>query len=754
MNNFLLGLVLCSGLMSTCTAKASGIWTQTTHDQAPQKLQLIHPEQYRVYLLDENPLKLKLWNLSSLPAQGEIISIPMPDGTMRDFNVWETSMMPQSLADKYPMIKTFTATALDNPTTSAKIDFTAYGFHAMVYDGDNTCFVDPYDNFHDGYYISYYKRDLKADERNRMMCSTGDEYSTPDNGHDQALKTINGYELRTYDLALGCSSQYANAVTFPTTPTKPTVLSKMTTTMNRVNGIYEREFSLTMKFVSNTDQLIFITSSGDPYFANNNNGPGLLTANQIQCTSIIGNEHYDIGHVFSTGSGGIATLGCVCSTTKKAQGTTGRPDPVGDAFDVDYVAHEMGHQFGSQHTFNNNQNGSCAGTNAVASMAYEPGSGSTIMAYAGICSPDNVQAHSDPYFHRASIEKILQKITGSGNCATRTPTSNKLVKYDPATVTLYNIPYLTPFELGAPIATDSVGDSVILYSWEEDDLSSADFGKTFATTTVGPIFRSYNPTAASNTRVFPRMSSVLVGNLNFNYEKAPTVARTMKFKCIYRNIRNNMGCVTIPDETITVKAVTTGTGSGFKVTSQSTGGVVYDGGSTQTITWTVLNTTAPPISTDKVDIYMSDNGGTAWRYFVGTFPNTGSASVTIPNPHSDVLAARIKVQGHNNVFFNVNTSIFKVNFNSSLPPSPDGVDEVAKQDEINVFPVPAKDLLNISTEHEMNVSAINAIGQKVWQGSVVGNTSVDVSTWSAGIYYLQLTNASNGRRTVKQVIIQ
>jgi hypothetical protein len=763
MKKLFLRLAICAGLVSPLFSNASEVWKEVNQNRAPKELQLIHPDQFRLYTLDETTLGLQFNNLPSDPNSAEIVTLPMPDGSSRDFRVWATPMMPESLANQYPDIKTYTASAVDDETVTAKLDFTLYGFHAMVYDGENTYYIDPFDNFHDGYYLAYYKKDLTRPADQRMICKQhgidefgpgGEPMLTSQTDLPKlANKTINGYSLRTYRLALACSSQYATASTGLPSPTKAQVLSKMTTSMNRVNGIYEREFSITMVFAAGEDAVIFVTSAGDPYFGINNNSPACLTTNVDRCNILIGYPNYDIGHVFTTGSGGQASLGCVCGFSK-AQGTTGQPSPVGDGFDVDYVAHEMGHQFGATHTFNNGIHGSCGGGNAESTSAYEPGSGSTILAYAGICSPDNVQAHSDPYFHRKSVEQVIALVNSSANCSANTPTGNKLVKYDAFSPTSYNIPYLTPFELTAPVAVDSAGDSVILYAWEEADLNAADFGKTFATTTLGPIFRSINP-SKSNTRVFPKIASVLIGNLNTAYEKAPTVARDMKFKCIYRNIRNNKGCVTIPDEVITVSAKTTGTGAGFKVTSQSSPGDVYTGGSTQTVTWTVLNTDVAPISTANVDIWMSQNGGTTYQYFVGTFPNNGSASITVPNPASNTSTARFKVKGNGNVFFNVNSANFTVQNNPSLPISYNGASTVsAPANDIKVFPVPATDLLHISATMATTASICNIVGQQVWQGNIRSATEINISAWARGLYYVRFVDAATGLQTVKQVVVQ
>lgn len=751
-------VALMAAALLPASTFASQAWKETDASRAPREVQLIKPDAYRVYTLDEIALRAQLQNLSSDPQYAEVISLPMPDGSMRDFRVWATPMMPQELAGQYTQITTYTAVAVDDQRVGAKLDFTLYGFHAMVFDGQEVAFIDPYDNFRDGYYISYYKKDLNRSDKERMHCELGEDnpggeafFLSQSGLPGLAAKTLNGYSLRTYRLALSCSSQYAIAATGVSSPTVAQVLSKMTTTMNRVNGVFERELSITMKFVANQNDLINTSSSGDPFFAMNSNASSCLSQNKTECNTIIGSGNYDIGHVFTTGAGGLATLGCVC-TNNKAQGVTGSPSPTGDAFDIDFVAHEMGHQYGATHTFNNGSDGSCAGGNRESATAYEPGSGSTIMAYAGICAPDNVQSRSDAYFHRASLDQIIARVSGSGNCSANTPTGNKYVGYTPMSTTSWSIPYLTPFELIAPAAIDSAADSVVLYCWEENDQTSS--GATWAaTTTVGPIFRSIAPTT-SNVRVFPKMSLVLAGNLSSGYEKAPTVARTLRFKLTYRNIRNNKGSITIPDEVVTLNAVTTGSGAGFKVTSQSTTGITYAGASTQTITWDVLNTATAPIGAANVDIWMSNNGGTAFQYFVGTFPNTGSASVTVPNPATNVTAARFKVKGAGNVFFNVNKTSFAVTNNPTAPVTPTGVAEMPALRTTKIFPVPATDVLHVDAAQEGQVAVINTLGQQVWQGNSAEAVNIGVAQWARGVYFVRLTGVAGNVLETHQVTLR
>ncbi len=755
-------------------ASATTYWQQVDAGRAPKELQRIHPTNFKVYTMNESLLKLQMWSLSENPDEGMIITLPMPNGSMRDFKVWHNPMLPAELSQKYPDIRTFTAYALDDVTVTAKLDFTLYGFSAMIFDGENTAFIDPYDNYHDGFYMVHYKRDETRDMNQRMRCEVhtaaddlpgGEQMVTANTGLPAlAARTSNGYQKRTYRLALACSNQYAQAATGLSSPTIAQVLSKMTTSMNRVNGVYNREFSVQMNFVATEDQIIWPTATGsvngaDPFNSINSNGNACLGQNQTTCDGRIGSANYDLGHVFTTGGGGVSGLGIVCSNGQKARSVTGLSSPVGDGFDIDFVAHEMGHEFGSQHTFNDNANGSC-NNNAVANFAYEPASGSTILAYAGICSPDNIQAHSDAYFHASSLVQIQSKLAGSEDvCAIKTATGNKLV-YLPTFSANYKIPYKTPFELTAPTAVDSVTDSATMYCWDQTNLG--DFGKTLANTYFrGPIFRSFNPVKDNPVRVFPKMSLVLNGILKqVNVdgamgEKAPDTARYLTFKLTMRNVYNSYGCFLYPDDTIHLDAISTGAANGyegFKVTSQNTAGLAYTYGTSQTVTWNVVGTNGAPYNVSNVVIYMSKDGGTTWPYTVGTFPNTGTATITVPDPGATSSTCRFKVKGQNNVFFNVNSKNFKVNGSGIVS----GVAQTLNSNSVAVYPVPAHDKLYFSAPGvgQLHATIFNAIGQQMWSGTFDGTTDVAVGAWARGIYHVRLNSMKDGSQTAKTIVLE
>lgn len=711
-------------------------------------VQKLHPAKYDVYALNTGNFKSLLFSLPfDAAAAGEVV-LPAPGGQFRTFMVWQTPVMEEGLASRYPGIKTFTAVAADNKQVTAKLDLTESGFHAYVFDGANTYVVDPYSNVNDGFYLCYYKRDYPRPANNRMECLAGDPHEdelgdqrislTPTGLPGNTPLKINGVTKRTYRLAVACTIEYSIAVA-GSNPTKSAVLSAIVTSINRVNGVYERELAVTMVLVANNDELIYVTGS-DPY--TNNNGPVMLGENQDNVDNVIGPFAYDIGHVFSTAGGGIADLGCICDFGTKAKGVTGQAKPLGDPFDIDYVAHEMGHQFGATHSFNANVNaGSCTG-NAAKAAAYEPGSGSTLMAYAGICgNANNIQSHSDDYFHSNSLDQITNKISTT-TCAVSTPANNTPPVVPPFAQGYY-IPYLTPFELVAPDATDADHDS-LNYCWEEWDLG--DFGQSFANTNqFGPIFRSFRP-VASTTRVFPDIDTLVDNVTAYTGEKLPTVARELRFRLTVRDMYNGLGSFNLPDDEINLHVINTGTP--FKVNAPNTSSEYWQIGSAVTVQWEVANTTASPINCANVDIYLSTDNGYTYPYVLATgTPNDGSETITVPN--APTTSARVKVKGSGNVFFDLSNAGFTIN---TWPAS---VTDIGK-DGLTIYPNPAKDNMHLELNSKSGYEAVimNTLGQQVWRQNITGSTDIAVAGWAKGMYELHLMDNSTKERIIRKFIVE
>ena len=600
----------------------------------------------------------------------------MPDGSFNRFQIEHSLVVERGLLTKFPELgATYRGHGIDDPTATVRFDFLPSGFHSMILSANGTIIVNPYSVGDTNNYISFYKRDLPASS-NRFIC---DFKGGPDSGLESVTNpktldssdflpdvsspdVLSGTQLRTYRLALAANNEYCVAVGGNTVAGS---LAAQVLVMNRVNGVYERDLAIHMNIVANNNLIVYAgnntscggacTSANDPY-ANDGNA---LDQNTPNLNSVIGSGNYDIGHVFTTGSGGVAYLGVPCGGTKGG-GTTGLGSPVGDPFAIDYVAHEMGHQWGGNHTFNGTT-GSCGGGNRAASAAYETGSGITIMAYAGICGTQNLAANSIDTFHVKSLEEIIAySQTGAGNaCAVTTASGNTLpVVTGPGNFT---IPKNSAFSLTAS-ATDANGDS-LTYDWEEYDLgaSTTAVPNTDATG-VRPILRPYPP-STSGTRFFPSLTYIL-NNANtppsttgsfLTGELLPTVARTMTFKVVVRDNRAGTGGVNSNTSSI---VTIDGVSGPFLVTSPNTA-VSYVGGSTQTVTWNVAGTTAAPVSAANVKISLSTNGGTTFpTVLLASTANDGTETVTIPNTPS--TTARIKVEAVGNIFFDVSNTNFTI----------------------------------------------------------------------------------------------
>ena len=612
------------------------------------------PSSYRALNLDLNLLQQYLSTAKPEPSQtsnltnGLMLEVPMPDGSFERFSIFQYNIMHPDLAAKFPQIKTYTGKGINDVTSTIKLDLTQFGFHAMIRSSKGDVYIDPYNQKTVNYYMSYERKNLIR--QNSFECSLADETAMEiQNTVGNTVQRTNGTQLRTYRLALACTGEYAAFYG----GTVSGAMAGMATTMNRVNGVYESELSIRMVMVANSNLIVYTNSSTDPF--TNNNGSTMLSQNQTTCDNIIGSSNYDIGHVFSTGGGGVAYLGCVCSSSNKAKGVTGNSAPSGDGFDIDYVAHEMGHQFGGDHTFNSST-GSCNG-NRSSTAAYEPGSGITIQAYAGICGSDDLAPHSIAYFHGYSLDQMITfSNTGGGNsCPVTTSTGNTA----PVVTSMGNncsIPISTPFVLTGA-ATDANGDA-LTYSWEERDLGSA--GAWNVQSTTAPMFRPFPPTT-SPSRTFPQMSDV-VNNTTTVGELLPNQARTLKFRLTARDSRTGGGGIMHPDTNLIVTVVNAG--GAFAVTAPNTA-VTWAGNSTQTVTWNVSGTTGSGINTANVKISLSTDGGYTYpTVLLATTPNDGSQTITVPN--ISTTTARVKVEAVGNIFFDISNTNFTITNSTGL----------------------------------------------------------------------------------------
>ncbi|NIF07412.1 T9SS type A sorting domain-containing protein [Chryseobacterium sp. Tr-659] len=667
-------------LVSISLGKAQDFFTVVSERtiNAQPKNRTVQPEKFLTYKLDVASMKSYINSVPELKDDDRkdnapIIVLPMPDGTKAKFKIWKSSVMAPKLAGQFPQIVTLTGQGIDDRYATIKLDFTELGFHAQIKSvvaGDT--YIDPYAKTDINNYIIYRKSDLI--DKNPRVCETKDEDFPLEKKSAQKTVTPSvGNQIRIFRFAVACTGEYAVAATGSATPTVAQTLSAIVTSVNRVNGVYEQEVASRLVLVDNEINVVFTNAATDPFNGNNSAGT-LINESQTQIDLLIGNANYDIGHTFSTGGGGLAGLGVICNATNKGRGITGSPNPVGDPYDIDYVAHEVGHQFGGPHTFNATT-GSCGGGNRSAANAVEPGSGITIMAYAGICgSVNNLAPNSIPIFHTKSFQSITTKVQ-STTCQVTLPVSNFAPTVNAGAD--YTIPKSTPFRLEGS-ATD-VDNNPLTYCWEQNDVGPA--GDWNAPTGNAAIFRSFVPVTVPY-RYFPKITDV-INNTVSKGEILPSYARTMEFRLTVRD--NNAGCAGVAndDAVITVD----GNSGPFNVTAPTTA-VSWMGNTTQTITWDVANTTAFPVNCANVNIYLSTDGGLTYpTTILASTPNDGSETITIPNVST--TQARIMVAAADNVFYNINPVNFTITQNLSVS------ETAGNKDVFLVYPNPSKGIVNI-----------------------------------------------------------
>ncbi len=595
------------------------------------------PDAYRRLDLDVASLQSALAQTAG--GVGMTLALPNPQGGLSHFMLSDSGTLPSELAAKYPRIRSFLG--VDEKGRHARIDISPLGLNAMVFDHENSWLVRPVIYGEGRDYLSF-KRSAFASASD-FLCAT-DTISQPIELGAQSIRVTTGTTKRGYRAAVAANHNYVTAISGSNPPTVELGLAAVVIAMNRVNEVYETDFSIHMTLIANNDQIIYPSAATDPY----SNDDNAIDQNTPNLNTVIGSANYDIGHVFTTGSGGVAGLGVVCSGSKGA-GTTGLGSPASlqsDTFYIDYVAHEMGHQFGGNHTFNN----SCGG-NRSGSSAYEPGSGSTIMAYAGVCSP-NLQPHSDAYFHARSHLEMGNFVNGSGgSCAI---SSQNHASPSISTLANYSIPANTPFVLDGSASSVASG-AMLTYAWEQYDLGAAT-SNINADPGNGPIIRSLNPTRSS-MRTVPNFDNLLSGATMIG-ELLPTTTRALTFRLsVFDNVAGG-GTTATSDVSLQVDSAS----GPFAVTAPATG-ATWDASvsATQTVTWNVANTTAAPVSCAAVDIDIHTGGGfsSSTAMLAQGIANTGNALVNVPNIQSST--ARVRIRCSDNVFFALSPGDFTVN---------------------------------------------------------------------------------------------
>lgn len=601
-----------------------------------------------------------------LGSSWTILPLPMPDGSMMNFRIQEAPVLEPSMVEKFPDIKSYRAVSVEDPTVTGRFDLTPLGFHGFILTSDQIVAILPAEAGDSDLYASFTDEHISAEEISEMCSMTekrlkGEKAAVSEN---PLPEVASGAQLRTYRIAIAATWEYANSFGGTTAGT----VASINTWLNSVNAIYEREVAVRLLLVNNMN-ILYTTERGftaatDPF--TDGNDRMMLDEVVPVMNQHVGSENFNVGHVFAT-QAGLAGLGVVCGPSK-AKGASTMAPPAGSINSVLRFAHELGHQFGAPHTYN--ATGGC-NDSRTGENAYETGSGTTIMSYAGNCPGHNLELPTgkEARFHARSIEQINNFVSNGGGaaCPTVSPTGNT-----PPTVTTpaaFNIPKNTPFTLTATGNDPDAGDNNNLtYTWEQYDAAGEfsngpynDAGDPANTTR--PIFRPFAPNK-NPARTFPSLKYILenandppdtvpgIFGPEQTAEELPRIGRTLNFRV---TVRDNIGGVNDASTSLTVD----GNSGPFNVTAPNTP-VNWAGGSTQNITWNVAGTNNAPVSAANVKISLSTDGGQSFPTVLeASTPNDGAQNVLIPNG-VNTTTARVKIEAVGNVFFDISDANFSI----------------------------------------------------------------------------------------------
>lgn len=695
-------LALALGLMP-CVAKAAdkissdGAWTSLDREPAlanrADLRDFIRADHFRPATVNadlmENALADAPLEFTEAARQEgrRTIFLPTPDGDFMEFYVQLSPVMEPELY--YALreagfdLRTYKVQAVENGAITGRIEWGGpKGFHGMVTGTEKGAFfIDPLFIGNQALHASYWRTDYASNEEHRAFRCHNDEFeaSIPpvktihqsnvgssveereiiereQRGPRQVASVDRGgsANLRTLRLAMAATGGYtifhsANMMM----PTAAEGQAAIVTAVNRINQIYERDAAIRFLLVGTNVSVVYTDPLTDPY-TDGNTGT-MITENQTNLDAVIMSANYDIGHVVGSGGSGGLAPGRTCTATK-AQGATTRNNPVGDPFDIDYTAHELGHQLSGQHTWSH-----YFGSGIGHGLPLEPGSGVTIMGYAGVAPADvdNLAQTSDAMFHNRTIEEFDTYLAGGGNCRVNVAIANASQPTVEAGAN-YTIPVSTFFELEATMGADADGDTVT-YSWEQNDLGPTDGSQVnvagLPAATSGPLFRTHLPAANGNKRVFPPLANILAGTTPPPGEALATAARAINFRCVVRDNNAEGGRHGFDSMIVTTRA-----GTPFTLTAPN-GGETWTRGEMVTVTWNVASTNAAPINSPMVDIYLSTNSGASFGAMpiAAAVPNTGTATFVLPHGTPGAsMTARVKIKGHDHIFFDISDMDFNI----------------------------------------------------------------------------------------------
>lgn len=653
--------------LTTCTAlltvlalfgqSSAGFWSESNRSDFARPAFM--PQSWRSLSLNFDAMRNHLrqapmeFTAAAQNAPLQLV-LPMPDGTMETFQVWESPIMEPALAAKYPSIKTFAGRSIQDPNTSLRFDYNSNGFNAIIHTRTGTALIAPNSSDAAEVYLSFWVKDVdfttEAAQQYHCEVKHTEEEIAAYNGDfaPSAERSAVPVDLFTYRLALATTAEYSNSEG----GTMTSVMNAVVNVMNNVNSVFERDAAVRMVLIANTDDVFFF-SNPDPY--TNGQTDDMISENPAVLNSAFTVSGYDVGHVFGTNGGGLASLAGVCNSEgglsqfPKARAASCKFGPYSGPLFYIIAGHEMGHQFNATHTFNK-----CDDDNENPGTAYEPGSGSTIMCYNGngVCGVNHIQPTSDAFFHINSMLRIQEftRTAGGNACEQVVAVGNEMPEANIPMEGGFFIPVSTPFSLTGVGSDANDPLSQLTYTWEQYDLGPpSTLGQPI---TTAPLFVWYTPTD-NPTRIFPRIETI-ISNTSDIREVLPTTTRELTFRFVVRDNHADAGAFNYEEIVFNSTAA-----AGPFLVNYPNGGESFTVGQHIEVTWDVANTQLAPVNCQKVNIHMSTDGGFTYPIVLATnIANDGTAFVTLPNNPS--TSARIRIEAADNIFFDISNQNFAI----------------------------------------------------------------------------------------------
>ena len=708
----------------------------------------------RSLALDFQVFQQQLTPIIEGEQEGMTIVLPMPNGEMSSFSIKNSPLMESVLAAKYATIQTFQIQSVDNPTITGRLNYTPMGVHAIVLDPEGAIFIEPLYKRNTAYYASYYAKDdqsvIDARFKNASLgCGSSVTTSLSDRIKQEVKGTSRSkkaaVDLTVYRIALACTGEF---VDFHRLRETGEVLFEFVNLITFINAVFERDFAIQFQLINEIEKLVFLDKATDPF-----DGDGSVFSVAEKSSFVIETRvdvnSFDIGHVLTsscfTGGGVVGVVTDLACGVGKSRGVSCQFQQ-NSVFATNVFAHELAHQFSGSHTWSN-----CPGSEGQrAGTPYEPGSGSTIMSYAGACGAfNNIQSDSDPYFHVATIEEIKNFQIANSTCGIKQTISNVAPVAIIERASEFTIPIRTPFELEG-IGMDEDGDA-LTYAWEQYDLGPA--GDLRSPRLNTPTFRSYFP-STSPIRTFPRLETI-ISNVADDKEFLPTYARDLTFRLTVRDNHPEGGGVDWEE----IKFKATDQAGPFTITFPNRGIDAVSVGEAVDITWNVANTNQAPVNCQRVNILLSTDGGFTYPTVLASeVENDGNQIVTIPDLISST--ARIKVAAADNIFFDISNNNFDIrnpseagfSFSTSIQRQ-----QVCLPEQLTID-LNTVSLLGYASDISFTVSDLPAGVTANFQNNIVqpGNTTQMVLDFSSmaqeGEYEVMIQGTAPNAATISRVI--